>query len=84
LKRLDELKVIDASTIPKPLFDEWKDQPEFCVQISRDLRSYGLTDLMSPWDAEVYRTHHAFGREHNVTDLGKKFLQFIASPLEDE
>ncbi len=80
LNRLNELRTIHASNMPKPLFDEWKNQPEFCRQIARDLDSYGLTDLGSPWEADV-RDRPPLGRNQNVTDLGRKFLAFIASPL---
>ncbi len=83
LKRLDELPVMNGVALPKPLFDEWKDSPGFCHQIARDLHSYGLTDLMSPWEGS-YSPRPLFGRSQNVTDLGKKFLQFIASPFEGE
>jgi len=82
LKRLDKVTMVpDALAMTKGTFEEWKDQPEFCRQIAKDLHSYGLTDLVSPWEGSASRPRPPFDRVQNVTDLGKKFLAFIASPL---
>ncbi|MGB2864102.1 MAG: hypothetical protein WBC05_12305 [Sedimentisphaerales bacterium] len=82
LKGLDELELIEDIEVPKSFFFHLKDQPDLCNQIIKDLRSHGLTHLCSPWEDDISRTHLDEGQ--NVTDLGKKFLQFIASPFEGE
>ena len=82
LKRLDKLALIRATEVPRSFFFHLKDQQDLCNQIFRDLRSHGLTHLGSPWEGLPTGIHMQEGQ--NVTDLGKKFLAFIASPLEGE
>ena len=82
LKRLDELEAIQDLVVPKSFFFDLRDQEDFSHQIIRDLHSHGLTPLMSPWEGYASRSQR--GRGQNVTGLGKKFLNFITSPFEDE
>ena len=79
LKCLDESKVIYSEKDLDGFFPELKDQQDFYCQIIRDLHSCGLTNITSPSDDTVVDRRRIF--DQNVTDLGKKFLAFIASPL---
>lgn len=81
LKRLDKYPVIRETEIPKSFFSQCsKDERDLWRLILRDLNSHGLTDLMDPWEAYIVERSRD-DREENVTDLGKKFLTFIASPF---
>ncbi|MFC1793207.1 hypothetical protein ACFL3Q_06430 [Planctomycetota bacterium] len=75
LQRLDELEVIYNEKNLNGFFPELEDRQDFCSQIFRDLHSCGLTPLLYSTDDIVVYKHQPI--EHNVTHLGKQFLQFI-------
>ncbi len=78
LRRLDDSEVIYNEENLGGFFPELEDRQDFCSQIIRDLHSCGLTPLLhSSDDMLLYRRQPI---EHNVTRLGKQFLQFITSP----